>query len=397
MTMGQGISLAGLYFPVFRLLILIGIVRTIARREWPSAQYCKTDRLVLAFAAWTTLASLFHRWENGSGPIYTIGFLINIIGVYYLIRCWCTSESDLETFAISLGLILLPVALEMVFEQMSAKNLFSIFGRVSPDVLVRDGRLRSQGPFLHPILAGTVGATCIPLFIGATLARPTLGAIGLIGACLMIAASRSTGPILSAVTGLLFLASWPLRHHLKRVPILLFSTYFILNILSTRPAYYFLLSSMDLTGSSTGYYRARLIHTSIEHLSEWWLFGTDYTIHWIPSGIGSIINENHIDFTNYYLLFGVLGGLPSLLLLLLAFTQPFRDAVPALSTPSLDSKSGFLLWCILASLASHIVTGISVSYFDQSALFPWATVALASSLNLHIPQEKLDESLEEQY
>ena len=65
-----------------------------------------------------------------------------------------------------LAVVLLPVALKMIHEQLTGHDLFALFGGVPDAVEVREGRLRAQGPFSHSILAGGVGAACVPFMIG---------------------------------------------------------------------------------------------------------------------------------------------------------------------------------------------------------------------------------------
>src|SRR5207253_439216 len=89
----------------------------------------------------------------------------------------------------------------------------------------------------------------------------------------------------------------------------------VLQIVMNDPVY-FLMARIDFTGSSTGWFRAQLIRSSIQHLDEWWAVGTDYTRHWMPSGIYA--NEIHTDITNHFLEMGVWGGLPLLSLFVLA-------------------------------------------------------------------------------
>ena len=84
-----------------------------------------------------------------------------------------------------------------------------------------------------------------------------------------------------------------------------------LNVAMNAPIYY-LLARIDFTGSSTSYYRAALIDSAFKHLNEWWLGGTDYTRHWMPTG--ALWNEDQADITNHYIKMGVVGGLPLMLL-----------------------------------------------------------------------------------
>ncbi len=65
------------------------------------------------------------------------------------------------------------------------------------------------------------------------------------------------------------------------------------------------MARIDIIGGSQGYYRAQLIRSSLEHLSEWWATGTDYTRHWMSSGIYA--NNRHTDITNHFLAMGVMA------------------------------------------------------------------------------------------
>ncbi len=48
---------------------------------------------------------------------------------------------------------------------------------------------------------------------------------------------------------------------------------------------WFLISRLsELTGGS-GWYRSALIDAFIRHFDEWWLIGTGYTAHWMPTGL----------------------------------------------------------------------------------------------------------------
>jgi hypothetical protein len=147
------------------------------------------------------------------------------------------------------------------------------------------------------------------------------------------------------------------------------------------PAYY-ILSYIDLTGSSTSWHRAALIDAAITHWSEWWLAGTEYTRHWLPYGVPW--SRNHIDITNYYLRMGIDGGLPLMLAFIWVLVKGFSIVgrtlreLEAAPTPS-ASCSAFLIWALGASLFAHVATFISVSYFDQSVVFLYLTLAAIGS------------------
>jgi hypothetical protein len=142
---------------------------------------------------------------------------------------------------------------------------------------------------------------------------------------------------------------------------------------------YYLISKIDLTGSSTGWHRAALIEAAITHLNEWWIGGTDYTRHWMPTGVQW--SANHTDITNHYIKMGVIGGLPLMLLFIAVLGKAF-SAVGKLLAQHEDAPAQprFLIWTLGSILFGHAVTMISVSYFDQSIIFLYLVLAAIGSL-----------------
>ena len=160
-------------------------------------------------------------------------------------------------------------------------------------------------------------------------------------------------------------------------------------MISNRPAYHAIVTRLDITGSSAAHYRARLIDVTIEHFPEWWMFGTDYTSHWIPAGIGSIIaGGRHIDITNYYIAFGVNAGLLAILLVLAIIIKLLAGVIKLVNSGEEENQIGdqFMIWCLGASLFSHAVSSLSIAYFDQSQTFFWLSAAALCSL-LYAPAE----------
>jgi hypothetical protein len=174
------------------------------------------------------------------------------------------------------------------------------------------------------------------------------------------------------------LCLWPIRNHLSKLRLGCVILYFVLIGVMSRPPYY-LIGEIDLAGGSTGWHRANLIEMTFKHLSEWWLFGTDHTRHWMPAqGIGG--DAMHTDITNYYIGMGVFAGLPGMLLIIIAIWIAFRWVGNIINERiASQPEESFMIWCFGASLFAHAVTGISVSYFDQSILFFWLIVGVISS------------------
>lgn len=376
MTLAQGIEAGPFHLPVIRILLLIGLLRVAMRHERPVGGMNRLDSLMLIFAALALISSFFHK-DPSSAFIFRLGFAFNACGVYFLTRIFCQSIEDVKIFCIAIAVLLIPVALAMFYEKIFLFNIFSILGGTNAIPAIREGKVRAAGPFFHPILAGTIGAASIPFMIGIWKENKNIALFGLLSCGIMIFACASSGPIMSAVVAIVALFMWRYRQHMRLVRWLFVAGYIFLDIVMRAPAYY-LIGRMDLVGGSSGYHRPALIEAAISHISEWWLAGTDYTRHWMPTGV--TWSEDHTDITNYYIHIGILGGLPLLLLFIAILTKGFSfvgQSVHKLYDQSKDS--GFLVWSIGASLFVHTVTFISVSYFDQSFLFIYMTLGIISS------------------
>lgn len=378
MTMGQGISLGGISLPIYRMLLVVGLLRVMVKGERLTGPKNPIDKLILWWAGWVVLASFFHDWDIGSGPVYAAGYAFNLVAIYFLIRIWCTDLHDVTALLVVIAFLLVPIALEMVSEKITKTNQFSVFGGVPYSVDIREGKYRAQGPFRHPILAGTVGATCLPLFIGIWKRHRFAGTVGIVAGMGMALTCASSGPIMTAMAGMFAVIMWRFRNLTKAARLAAVAGYFGLAIVTGEPGYY-MMKRIDISGGSTGYHRARLIESAIEHLGEWWLFGTDFTRHWMETGVS--FSPNHADITNYYLVFGVTAGLVAVALIIAILIIAFRWVGEVYRAHFEDTpEDSFMIWCLGAGLFAHATTSISVSYFDQSLVFFWMNVAVISSM-----------------
>lgn len=372
MTLGEGIELGLFNFPVIRILVAVGLARVVLRGERLAGRFNALDGLMLAWALWALCASAFHR-DMAATLVNRLGLVYNACGVYFLLRVFCGSVDDVLRLCRSVAILLIPLSLAMLWERLTGHNLFAALGGVDPISAVRGGRVRAQGPFAHAILAGSIGAACMPLML-AMWRRHRLTAMAGFTACfIMVWAAASSGPILSALLAVAALAMWPWRHWMRALRWLALLGYVALDIVMNAPAY-FVLARMDMTGSSTAWHRAELIHAAIRHLSEWWLAGTDYTRHWMAYGVGW--SANHIDITNYYIAMGVAGGLPLMLLFIAVLAKGFSFIGREVREQP-DPASQFVMWALGAALFAHAATFVAVSYFDQSVVFLYVTLAAA--------------------
>ncbi len=378
MTLGQGIDLGPISLPVYRMLLVVGAIRVMSKGENLPGGLNVIDKMMIALGVWVVFASFFHD-PTRAGPIYACGVAFNLMLPYFLIRIWCTDLDEIGGVIRVVALLLVPIAIEMMLEKATSRNLFAIFGGVPDWVVIREGKLRAQGPFRHPILAGTVGATCIPLFIGILKRHRIEAILGIIAGVVIVFTSASSGPVMSLIAGAGAVVLWRFKHQVRYLRIGGVILYGLLMVVMAKPPYY-LISRIDISGGSTGWHRSFLIEQTFNHLSEWWLFGTDETRHWMPfQGIAN--DPHHTDITNYYIGFGVTGGLAAMLLVIAMMLVAFRWVGRIHdSRIAAHPDQGFMIWCFGACLFAHAATSISVAYFDQSMLYFWLSVAVISSV-----------------
>ncbi len=373
MTLAQQIQVGPLHFPVIRLLLLAGFFRVIVRRERLLTGLNGLDWVMLGWATWAIITSAFVQSLVGQ-----LGMVYNTLGIYFLIRVLCHSLEDVVHLAKIMAFVLMPVALEMVNEHLTKHNLFAVLGDVPDSVVVRDGKLRAQGPFSHAILAGTVGAACVPFMIGIWRRHPWPAKIGLTACVAMAVACNSSGPLMSVIFSVFALVLWRWRHLTRQLRIAAVIGYILLDLVMKAPAY-FLIARIDLTGSSTGWHRAELIRQAIAHLREWWFVGTTYTRHWMDYGVSW--SEDHCDITNQYVGYGVYGGLPLMGLFIAALWMAFVYVGRVLRIQTNDNtEEATFVWAIGSALFAQAASCVSVFYFDQSFVFLFLNLAVIGSV-----------------
>lgn len=376
MTLGPGIELGPFSFMVIRMIIATGFIRVVIRGERIAGGLNRMDRLFLAWGGWVVISSVGHV-DPSSALIYHLGYAFNTLGVYFLMRVFCRSVEELVIVIKVVSLLLVPVAVSMLVESITGRNPFFLLGGVPEFSQVREGQIRAQGPFRHPILAGTVGAVCMPLVVALWKSHRGIALVGLSASLLMIYSCGSSGPILSVGAGLFGITMFRYRHRIKRPVLLGLIVYGVLEVVMKAPPYY-LIARIDVVGGSTGWHRAHLIEMGFAHFNEWWFMGTDYTRHWMPTGVSW--SEDHSDITNHYLALGVRGGALLMVLFIVILLEGFSFVGRCTKSAHASPGRIFTVWCLGAGLFTHAATCISVSYFDQSFVFLCLNLAVISSI-----------------
>ena len=307
MPLGQQLVLFGLHFPLFRLLLLAGALRVTVKGEASALKWTRVDTL---FIWWVLVSLVFgtmseptsEHFQNRLGDAYNAAFC------YFFVRCVVLDLDDIAIGVRTLAWMSLPVAALMLVEENTTHNLLSVFGGVPDITLVREGHLRCQGAFAHPILAGTFGATQIPLFAALWFYRPSdrpLAVAATVSAIVIAITASSSGAFLTIFAGISGLVLWKGRKCLRLIRWGALVAILCWPIVMHAPAWH-LMGTLSSNLGGEGWYRATLIDQAISHFREWWLFGTTYTAHWGLQVLPG--NPNMVDLVNQYVAEGVNGG-----------------------------------------------------------------------------------------
>lgn len=366
------LDIGGVHLTVLHLLVAFGMLRTVLRGEKLANGRNAVDLAMLWWGVVMLATSILH---DSSQWVFRVGLVWRDLGSYLLLRVFVADSDDVLRLFRALSVLLLPLAALMLIEKSLAYNFFSALGGDSA-VVLRDGQVRARGPFAHPILAGTVGATCLPMAFCLWRRHRFVAIVGLFSGAAIVYASASSGPALMTAITLGCMLLWPARRRLRALLWLGAAALVALAAAMKDPVYY-LMARIDVAGGSQGWHRARLIQSSIEHLGEWWLAGTDYTRHWMPTGIHA--NAEHTDITNHLLGMGVYGGLALMLLFVLALVAAFRILARELREEGEPARR-FLVWTLGAMLFGQVMNFFSIALFDHSVVYFLLVLAAAGAL-----------------
>jgi len=283
--MGQVLVIGGMHFPVFRILILIGWARLLAAGMLfsPAKYGFKLNAIDRAMIWWTVAAAITFtlRYLDVNALTNRIGNAYSVLGVYFFMRILVVDAGDADRVVKLLAVICAAVAAFMALEQETGRNVFSMFGGVSAFTPVREGRIRSQGPFSISIIAGTMGASLLPLFMGLWWAHKARGfaILGLVAGSVMAITSASATPLMAISAAVIALCFWPFRRKMGHVRCVLVSILVSLHLVMKAPVWA-LIGRFDFVGGSSGYHRYQLINQTILHFGDWWLLGFNNTESW---------------------------------------------------------------------------------------------------------------------
>jgi hypothetical protein len=369
----QRIVIFTLDFNFIRILILAVLIRAFFKGELKSFQSQSTDKIMLTWMVWAIIAYgiLFGSF---SAFVSRAGYMIEAVGAYYLGRTYIQDKNDLSRYLLFLGYLSIPIMIIFLIERSSGMNLFSNFGGVPQYTFIRDGRLRCQGPFPHPIMAGVYWASILPWFryLWTTSIAKSKLIIFLVCIIIIIINTASSTPVMAVILGILGLMLFPYRKHMATIR---WTTLFILVVLdlSMEKHVWHLIARIDIAGGSTGWHRYHLIDEFFNHFTEWFLIGTKSTAHW---GWGLE------DVTNQFVLEAVRAGFLGFVLYIAVIVSIFKLLGKAMKCSEPDTT--WLLWSSGVVLFVHCMNYLAVAYFGQVIsvfyIFLGAMVSISSNI-----------------
>ena len=375
MTFGQQIILGGLHFTILRVLVLLAFGRFVITNR-SHLQWLRNDKVFLCWVASSVLTYTI-LWHSSEALINRLGLAYDAIGFYFVFRHLIRDLEDVKRCCTVFALVLAPLAICMLVEKNTGRNPFYVLGGVPEFTQIREGVLRCQGPFGHPILAGTFGAVWLPLFIGLFAQGKrhwAVATVGIMSSTIITLMSGSSGPVAAYIAGLIGICFWAMRRYMRRVRWAMVIAMVLVQLIMKAPIW-FIFAHVNMFSGSTGWHRANLIDQTVRHFFDWWLFGTRGTIGWgVWAG----------DITNFFISQAVRGGLTTFVLFIYLIIRGYSGLGIGLKRARIDSKRHqFMLWTLGASLLAHIASFLSVSYFDQN-IVNWylllATVGTAITL-----------------
>lgn len=366
----QRLVIGGFDFDLLRLMVVFGWTRLLVRGELQPIGFKWIDAVTIAMAIIGTITYTMLRGDSAA-LTNRLGWSFDLLGMYFLFRFIVRDWKTVETAAIGFVVLSMPVAFFFVIEWMTGRNLFAVLGGVREITHVRGGRLRCQGAFAHPILAGCFWATLLPMMAALwwrDAAGRVLAAVGCFFAVVIIFCSSSSTPIMTVLFVVFAAAMFPIRHWMKWVFAAAVLATIILDLIMNKPVYH-LIGRINVFSSSTGWHRFNIIDQAVKHFHEWWQLGIIDTWHW---GV--------TDITNQYVLAGIRGGFFTMLALILIMALAYILVGRTWRYVQRDRYLLAMSWAMGVALFAHTVTFISVSYFGQIDVIWYLLLASIASL-----------------
>jgi hypothetical protein len=362
---GQTFVLDSFHVFVFRILLMVGLIRAIAARPSASPLFaggCNfVDKLFIAGTLYGAFAFIVRFHEIGAVS-NQLGILWDVLGGYFLARFLIRDNKDVQRVLKIFSAVALVLAITMLYEKFLDVNLYGILAGHPIIPEIRNGSIRAQGPFHHAILAGCFGATLLPLFFWLWKSGESkfLGIAGMFASTAIAVSSASSTPVSAYLAGMLGISFWMFRKKMRLFRWGIVIGILMLNFAMHAPVWY-VLEHIDLAGGSAGEHRAELIDNFVRHFGDWWLIGTSDNANW---------GFEMWDISNQYIAQGEGGGLVAFVCFVAVITLSFKKIGISRKSSEGDGLNEWFFWILGVALFANVVAFLGISYFDQTQ-FSW--------------------------
>ncbi len=366
----QRVVIASLDFDFIRLLVVFGWLRVFSRLETRGFKWKGADTV---FAGWCIAGFVAPIILFKTTSIITVqlGQLLTIAGGYFLFRQLVRTWDDVFTFVRGAVIIGIPVCAMFMIEKFTARNYFASFGGIPPLTQIRNGEIRAQGGFAHPILAGAFWASMAPLFAALWWKKGIdtwLAIIGVFVALFISWACASSTPLVAVMAATFAGGMFFFRDRMRTVRWGILGVLIFLQIVKTKPVWHMFVYA-DLIGGSTGWHRYNVIDKAIKNFSQWAMFGTPSTANW-----------GFTDITNHFVLEGVRGGFLTLVLAIWIMVMAFGGVGRLWRLAEPNKAQVAMAWALGACMFAHLTSFLAVAYFGQIVTLFGIHVAMIASL-----------------
>jgi hypothetical protein len=377
----QQIYVLGVHLFVPRLLILVGLTRVLfTNPNSPQSRFAgglnPVDTVFLLWIISRATAFIILFQGNTGAIVYEGGFIWDVLGGYMLLRILIQNEEDVVRVVKVFAVIAFVCGLTMINEKLRNQNVFGYFGSLSVIPDHREGSIRAQGPFAHPILAGVFGVTLVPLFwwLWQSGKSKLLGALGFLGSTLMMISCSSSTPLFAYLAAFVGLVFWRLRNRMRilrwGIVLGLISLHMVM-----KASVWMLIARVDLIAGNSGYHRAELIDQCIRHFSDWWLIGTTASSTW---------GWDMWDLSNQFVAEAETGGLLTFICFVLVISRSFGRIGTARKIVENEPKQEWFMWFLGITLFTHVVGYFGISYFDNVKISWCVFLAIVSAVTAPI-------------
>ena len=360
LSMTERVVIAGQVFTTLRLLLLAALPRVIGSSFQGQAFRPRfgtpIDKAWLLF----NISSAFFftvKWFSGPAAINQMGFLMDTIGGYLVLRYMIRDKGDVLRVIKLFGLLCCVFAVSMSYERLTMRNILAMVGGVDP--WIREDNARAQATFVHAILAGVFGATLLPVFFGYLRRQRGHAALAYAfsaSALTMVVTSLSSTPMLACAAGIGALCCWPLRRQTRTIKYGACMTILGVHFVMKAPVWA-LIQRMDSIGGGTGYHRFVLVDETIRHFTDWCLVGVkDYGL-W---------GHDMWDLANTYVSAALTGGMITFILLIVLLRRTFLALSQLRARAAGDLDMQWSAWGFTAATLTHAFAFFGITYMDQT-------------------------------